>query len=139
MAYDPASGQVILFGGETVDGDVFGDTWAYDPASNTWTELDPAGDLPSPRSGHAMVYDSLGARMILFGGWGGDFGLDDTWAYDPAANTWTELTPAGDRPPGRDAFSMAYDSFTGRVVMFGGWDDETDRGDTWVFGGEWGF
>ena len=99
------------------------DTWAYDPAANTWTDLEPAGDLPSARCGHAMVYD-LGQRP-------GDplWGVaarrcqhcfNDTWAYDPAANTWTELHPAGDLPSARNGHAMVYDSATGKVILFGG-------------------
>ncbi len=71
---------------------------------NTWTELYPEG-TPSARSGHEMAYDSDTHRMIMFGG-GPTLKSDaaranllhDTWAYDPAANTWTELKPAGPLP-----------------------------------------
>jgi len=41
MAYDPETGQVIMFGG--FDGNQYlNDIWAYDPATNEWTELIPA-------------------------------------------------------------------------------------------------
>ena len=44
-----------------------------------------------------MAYDPTSGRLIMFGGSAGDGGrLDDTWAYDPAANAWTELKPSGD-------------------------------------------
>ena len=29
------------------------DTWAYDPAANTWTDLKPTGDVPAARGSHA--------------------------------------------------------------------------------------
>lgn len=133
MVYDPITGKMILFGG--YDGDNrFDDTWAYDPLANTWTELSPAGDLPPARSGHKMVYDPGAGRMILFGGWDGDHELDDTWAYDPAANAWTALEPEGGSPQPRDMFSMVYDPITQQLILFGGWDGETDRDDTWGFG-----
>ncbi len=39
MAYDAASGTVVLFGGG-VDRDQFrGDTWIYDPARNAWSSV----------------------------------------------------------------------------------------------------
>ena len=47
MVYDSARKKVILFGGAhdmTTDADCLGDTWAYDPAANRWTNLRPAGD-----------------------------------------------------------------------------------------------
>ena len=42
------------------------DTWAYDPAANTWTELNPGHVAPG--AGHAMVYDASSGRLIMFGG-----------------------------------------------------------------------
>ena len=39
--------------------------------------------------------------MILFGGASGRTLLNDTWAYDLAANTWTELKPTGTVPSAR--------------------------------------
>jgi len=99
MVYDSAGKKVIMFGGA---GGAGNDTWAYDPTANSWTELHPAGDLPSARCAYSMVYDSAHGRVILFGGHHGDATLDDTWSYDPASNTWTELHPAGDVPSARE-------------------------------------
>jgi hypothetical protein len=137
MAYDPVSDRVILFGGSGTDDRALGDTWAYDVDTDTWTELSPQGG-PGVRQYTAMVYDPVGQRMILFGGldavasqppdatwaydsvfpeW--DHTLADTWAYDPAANTWTELAPAS-APPARGWHDMAYELETGLIVLFGG-------------------
>jgi N-acetylneuraminic acid mutarotase len=133
MAYDPSTDRVILFGG--YDGQTrFADTWAYDPIKNKWTELRPAGAVPPGRSGHKMVYDSNTGKIVMFGGYDGNFGLGDTWEYDPAKNTWTELDPAGDWPDPRDMFAMVYDSGTSKVILFGGYNDESDLNDTWGFG-----
>ena len=133
MAYDPISGQVILFGG--YDGTLVNDTWAYDPLANTWTDLDPAGSVPSPRGNHRMVYDSASGRVILFGGYDGDAELYDSWAYDSAASTWTDLDPVGP-PPAREEHAMVYDPAGGRVIIFGGFDHPADRdlNDTWALG-----
>lgn len=145
MVYDERSGTVIMFGGVTSGGDV-NDTWAYNPATNLWTELHPEGDVPSARSGHSMVYDSRSGSVILFGGDGifvrGDGAstyrkLNDTWIYDPVTNVWTELAPAGYLPPGRSAHAMVYDPVAGKVILFGGVGGV--RGgeglsDTWAYG-----
>jgi len=32
--------------------------------------------------------------MILFGGYDGSLQYNDTWAYDPATNTWPISSPA---------------------------------------------
>ena len=43
-----------------------------------------------------MAYDPVTHRLIMFGGLSDTAAsLDDTWAYDPAANAWTELHPNG--------------------------------------------
>jgi len=136
MAYDPISGTVVMFGGilET-DGEQVGDTWAYDAAAATWTELQPTGASPSARSSFSMVYDDMDQQIILFGGWDKEESahLDDTWAYDPIENTWTELTPAGDVPSARGSHSMAYDPVLNAVILFGGTDSTSYFDDTWIY------
>lgn len=136
MAYDPVSGKAILFGGVVAkSGEQLGDTWGYDPIANTWTDLDPAGDTPSPRDSFSMVYDQINQKIILFGGWSDETGahLNDTWAYDPAANTWTNLNPTGDIPAVRGSHTMAYDPDDGKILLFGGVDGNAYFSDTWAY------
>jgi N-acetylneuraminic acid mutarotase len=152
MAYASKVGKVILFGGamgrppgagSTIDQEWLiinlNDTWAYDPVANTWTNLNPAGAVPDARRGYSMAYDSAGGKVILFGGTAGLTDLNDTWAYDPVANTWTILNPAGDVPPARGCGTMVYDSATSKVILFGGAYYSEDPGapvyldDTWVY------
>ncbi|MBN1320799.1 MAG: hypothetical protein JXA87_08160 [Thermoleophilia bacterium] len=89
-----------------------------------WTKLEPQGDSPSSRGGHSMVLDSSAGELILFGGWDGTTYLNDTWAYDLLANTWTELEPTGSLPTGRADHSMVFVPSIGRVILFGGGADE---------------
>ena len=126
LTYDPATRKMILFGGSD-DSTVFGDTWAYDPAANTWTKLEPAGLAPAARAFHSVAYDSDTGQMILFGGWNDTSQFGDTWAYDPATGAWTDLNPDGDEPTGRQSPAMAYDPVSGKVILFGGWS-----GSNWV-------
>ena len=149
MTYDTNTAQMVLFGGLeslTQEDALRNDTWTYDPAANRWTELDPGGSIPSPRAGHSMAYDPITRRTILFGGRNQQPGgsanlfLNDIWAYEPIANTWTELKPAGVLPPGRLGHAMAYDSSTRRVIVFGGIGkrdpgdvSDTDFNDTWAY------
>ena len=63
MAYDPAGGRVILFGGYAPPANT-GDTWAYD--GQAWARIDTAG--PSARNGHSMAYDPRMKAILLFGG-----------------------------------------------------------------------
>src|SRR6185295_11014076 len=76
---------------------------------------------PSPRLGHAMVYDSARNVVVLFGG-----RLDpqttsgaisaETWEFD--GTRWRFRT--GDGPLGRFDHAMAYDSDRHVTVLFGG-------------------
>jgi hypothetical protein len=139
MVYDSARGQVVLFGGFVSD--VYGneymlnDTWSYDSVANTWTEQHPGGAIPSARVNFDLVYDSASGRVILFGGRDASACLNDTWSYDPAANTWTELHPTGQLPLARQGHAMVYDPVTERVILFGGLDDSdrTILNDTWSY------
>jgi N-acetylneuraminic acid mutarotase len=90
MVYDPLSGRMILFGGES-GLEALDDTWAYDYETNTWTELAPETH-PSKRALYAAVYSTGAERIILFGGGPSqDEYTDETWIYDPATNTWTNV------------------------------------------------
>jgi hypothetical protein len=60
MAYDAATGTVVLFGGQSWSSEcVFGDTWTWD--GTTWTEQAPA-TRPSARGEGAMAYDAAVRR-----------------------------------------------------------------------------
>jgi N-acetylneuraminic acid mutarotase len=138
-AWDPSSGRLVIFGGRTSnsDSDVLDDTWAYSPSANTWTNLNPSGTLPSARSAAAMVYDPATQNLIMFGGETPGGPLNDTWAYDPTANTWTDLSPSGKLPYARFGHSMVYDPQAHRFIMFGGIRlegvGEVCLGDTWAY------
>jgi hypothetical protein len=69
--------------------------------------------------------------VILFGGWGNTSERNDTWAYDYAANAWVDRNPANP-PPARDAHAMAYDSQSGKMIVFGGYRGSF-RSDTWAY------
>ena len=64
MAYDSAENKVLLFGGYT--GSANAETWTYDTASNTWSDLNPA-TRPSQRYSLAVAYDQDIRKIVLFG------------------------------------------------------------------------
>jgi PKD repeat protein len=130
MAYDSQSDRVILFGGISSVSGYYGDTWAFDYDSNTWTNMKPAMN-PSARYGHAMAYDSQSDRIILFGGCDqAGHRLDDTWAYDFEGNVWTAMNP-DTSPGGRDGHAMAYDSQSDWIMLFGQY--EGIFSETWTY------
>jgi len=92
------------------------------------TKLNTAS--PSPRSSHAMAYDSLRKVTVLFGGPYGYYNNGDTWEWN--GTTWTQRPTTGPSP--RYAHAMAYDSARHVTVLFGGYDGSF-KGDTWEWDG----
>ncbi len=145
IAYDPAMGKVVLFGGvaDTTNSLPFGDTWIWDGA--TWDQLSPAIS-PPPRSPSTfgMVYDPATETVVLFGGIGvstGDYGgkpFGDTWVWDGRTKTWTQKFPASS--PSARQTTLAYDAIGKTVVLFGGDNGGGDccriyYNDTWTWDG----
>jgi len=134
MAYDQATGQLLLFGGSSSEGPPEGflnDTWIWN--GTTWIHLHPAVSPPARRNAD-MVYDATRHQLLLFGGFGGTPGgsyFGDTWTWN--GSTWTQLHPAASPGP-RDTGSLVYDRATRTPVAYGGWNGVIAADDTWVFG-----
>ena len=95
---DPERGIAYLFGGR--DGaTVFGDTWAFDLATDTWSQLQPATSPPA-RFGHEAVW-AKDIGLVVFAGQAGAAFFGDLWAFDPIAAAWTQLPASGDLPTPR--------------------------------------
>ena len=130
MAYDAATGTVVLFGGccnPFTNGESFGDTWTWD--GNTWMQQQPTTDPPA-RFSPALAYDAALEKVILFGGASNALPLDETWAWD--GHDWSRLvlTP----PPARANASLVVDPTIGGLVLFGGQGAHYYLGDMWLFG-----
>jgi len=134
LTYDEGLDRVVLFGGEAA-GDL-GDTWTYDDNTDTWKKMSPAKSPPA-RHYSSMAYDATSRRTVLFGGAPGSQNVEkplcDTWAYDLAKNTWTQLSPPTS-PSARGWHAMAFDAAIGKIVLFGGGADRNHfQNDTWLF------
>jgi uncharacterized protein (TIGR03437 family) len=66
MAFDSNRNKVILFGG--LGGPVFNDTWEFDPATQSWKQTAPAGDLPAPRYRIESAFVPDLSLAFFFGG-----------------------------------------------------------------------
>jgi hypothetical protein len=64
MAYDPADGTVVLFGGQARSGSLR-DTWTWN--GSAWSEAHPATSPPA-LSGAQMTYDPVSHDVLLVGG-----------------------------------------------------------------------
>ncbi|HTT34832.1 MAG TPA: hypothetical protein VMH78_03050 [Thermoplasmata archaeon] len=139
IAYDPADGYVLLFGGKDMAGNGLGDTWTF--SGGRWTNITSSlTTSPSPRLAANMAYDPGAGGVLLFGGsssvvFGSATFYNDTWLFSKGA--WTQLFPVHAPSPRRDA-GMAYDPTEKAVVLFGGTNSGTPLGGTWLFkGGDW--
>jgi hypothetical protein len=70
---------------------------------------------PGYRSYHAMAYDSVRRRTVLFGGIDIDYNAE-TWEWD--GTSWTLRATTG--PSGRQGHAMAFDQARAVTVLFGG-------------------
>lgn len=129
-AYDSHRHQLVVFGGYP---EFLGDVWTQDLATGRWTPLSPSGGGPSPRYGASAIYDSANQRLIVFGGFDGLVESNQVWALSlNGPHAWTLLAPAGAPPEGRSFHVAIYDAPRGRMVMVGGWNGTSFRGDTWT-------
>ena len=85
-----------------------------------WRALTPAGAVPEPRAHGAAVFDPVGRRLIVFGGQGELGLLNDVWAFDLAAGTWSRLATRGTGPPERLGADAVYDPGGHRLVLWAG-------------------
>lgn len=103
------------------------------PGAITWTTLKANGAAGSPsiRSGTLMVYDGVNNRLIITCGYNGTSYLSDVWQYSISGGTFTQLSPTGTAPAGRELASVGYDTVNQRLIIMGGWQGSTsnDRND----------
>jgi hypothetical protein len=147
MAYDPETGQVVMFGGLGDNGSL-GDTWIWN--GTDWTQqLLSSG--PVSRFGASMVYDAKLHGLVLFGGepdqpisTSQQSNLRATWLWK--GSEWRRIdtlhTPTPNGLTGIGVLgAMAYDAATGNVVLVtsaSGIHFEACSAATWAFdGSDW--
>ena len=120
----PDGATAYLFGGRD-GGTVFDDLWAYDMATDAWSEVTDAGPGPEPRFGHNAAWaEEIG--LVVFAGQGDSGFFNDLWAYDPVAGTWRALPGDGATPVSRYG-SCAAIGPDGRLWISHGFTSEGQR------------
>ena len=114
MAEDRARGQLVLFGGvKGVSSMANNETWRWDGTS--WSQKDTPS-APTARVYHAMTYNPIRQRVILFGGLLTTT-FSDVWEWDGGA--WS-LVPFSGGPPALSRVAMAFSGRERAAVLFGG-------------------
>ncbi|HEV2370991.1 MAG TPA: kelch repeat-containing protein [Streptosporangiaceae bacterium] len=145
FGYDPASGKLLLFGGEYLPGASaqpvgLDDTWefTYQTATKTgtWTQVDGSGCLSTctgaPPARYAAAADQAPhlKGLALFGGENVESAtsnssptaFSDTWLWN---GTWTQISPVGTPPTARYGAGLVYDGPHNADLLFGGDGDST--------------
>jgi hypothetical protein len=143
--YDPATNEMVIFGGGTASGAV-NEAWALSNANGiggtpTWTQLSPGGSLPSARSAHIGTYNPTTNDMVIFGGGTASGSANDSWLLTYAnglggTSSWIQLSPTGGPPSGRSNLVAVMSAATNRMTIFAGQNCPPSGcvalNDTWV-------
>ncbi|KAF8382230.1 hypothetical protein PRIPAC_71372 [Pristionchus pacificus] len=99
VAYD---GIAYLWGGRNDESGACDLLHAFNPVDNSWRTLATKGRIPPARDGHSAVVHE--GKMIVFGGFEEQDQRfsQETFIFDFATATWTEMATTGDRPAWRD-------------------------------------
>ena len=122
-ASDPCGRQLVLYGGQTLDGEVCGDCWEFSLRTCTWRRCNSfASDvMPAPRVLHSAVLSD--ALLVVYGGMGGRGEcLGGVHLFHKEAQQWLS---APDPPAGSGAgpgLRCGHSAVVhgGRMYIFGG-------------------
>lgn len=134
MVYDSDRNKVILFGGIGWDPNVpsakvmFNDTWEYD--GYDWEKINTT-NAPSKRESHAMVYDPILKKTLLFGGKSDDSD-PNIWQYDGTNWSIFMKSNTSNTPKVRYGHSMAYCKEYNGILMYGGMNGDYIYDETWL-------
>jgi cysteine-rich repeat protein len=104
--------------------------WAFD--GSAWSVRTSTGIPPGVRSSPVIAYDTVRGDVVVAGGLQPATSVNalvygDSFRWH--AGQWELVDEA--KPGGRYAATAVYDSARGVVVLFGGNQNNTNRGDTW--------
>lgn len=123
-AYDEANARMLIVSSGTVLARV----------GTSWSSISPRNATLQNRIFVDSAFDQRRGRFVLYGGVNSQNGQrpSETWEWDGAA--WT-LVPTVLNPGPREDARMIYDERTQRVLLFGGYDGTTVKGDLWSWDG----
>lgn len=109
--------SMIIFGGKGLGDHLYRDLYSLDLLSWEWQQLRPISPPPPPRMYHASV--SIGNKMVVFGGWDGDYTCyNDLHIFNLSSFEWVTPRTQGFPPSPRYGHSFSY--INNQLVIFGG-------------------
>jgi len=132
MAFDPAIGDLVLFGGASSTS-ALNQTWLWN--GSDWKQVaTPPNGTPPARWDAMMAFDAQSQQLVLFGGYNPSGYLNDTWVF--TGTRWQQLNPRSSPQP-RSGGAMAYDPAMGKIVLFSGYSGSSEYfyDDTWTWDG----
>lgn len=144
LTYEHENNRLLLFGGSKVlfgkspdPQNLLNDTWEF--RNNQWKKVS-TNHAPSPRAEAMIVYDENRKTTVLYGGYliqnEAYVKLNDTWEFRD--DDWHLMANSG--PSARHGVSLAYDTESKSVLLFGGSTVDkqygASRGETWQWNGE---
>ncbi len=122
MGWDGVDHYLLLFGGRNVSSGLdYAENWAF--SSGLWTLVTPLHS-PANRQQFALVQNSSGGPLLLFGGLSGSLIYADTWVYESAPLGVISVQPGapetnqtvylnGSATSGRSPYTFAWTSGDG--------------------------
>ena len=92
MTYDSKRRRFIMFGRHYGNDPI---TWAFDPQTGQWLDLETENHPPSERTAPVLAYDSKNDIVLCVGRTSNDDATLQTWAFLAAENKWRKLEPEG--------------------------------------------
>lgn len=118
-------GMGYLVSGTTEEGFVSNDFYQYDPATDSFTQLE---DFPGGHRGFA-IGDTWDGKAYFGFGARGTTRFDDLWVYDPAIGTWEQLASC----PCNERTHPAFVAHNGKVYVGLGGSEFGDLDDWWIY------
>ena len=120
--------NLFLFGGEN-QGTKYNDLWRLSTITETWTQVDTLGEMPAPRSRHAVAYK--GYLMFVFGG-ESDQLLNDIYQYNSYTSDWSAMAITSSALPSPRSLACAR-YLNAKIYIYGGFDGSNYLSELWVY------
>lgn len=125
MVFDSVNGVALLIGGADSLTSPYSGPWAYNYATNTWTDMSPTSPPPGVYGPQAVFIPDR-ESLFLFGGNDGAYdgytwAVSTSYEYFYTNNTWRAV-PSTTQPTSRAHGQITYDSLNKKVVVYSGSD-----------------